>query len=287
MHPLMMMESALRLYGHPKILKACASFNGPDFTPMYCSYFNKAPGRGMATHWHQDGRTHWDQDGKPGRKPEDGLPPRQVGAVYPEGLCCHGTSFHVALSKCVPEQCMWVLPFSHKQLFWPHWRNGKFEAGPGSKGAHLVTMDILNHTSEIELMPNAVPMLMNPGDVGVHNRNALHGSFPNMSPERRLTLVCAYYNRRDVVNQKARLPIQSQKEIDRLTKAGKTVIRRKLVMDEAHIHDKTRIFQQAINARKEKYPEETHHVYPPHVGEEMPPREAYVKEWVTSFALDI
>merc|ERR1719409_215949 len=155
------MPSVLRLYGHPDILRANATFMGSDFTPMAgAGIMNKAPFEGQATQWHQDGRTHWNKEtGRPGR--QDGkLPPRQADASYPEDLGVHGNTFHVALSKCVPEQCMWVLPFSHKQIFWPHWRNGKFEVGPGTQGIHLVQGAFTS--GEIELMPNAVPMLMNP-----------------------------------------------------------------------------------------------------------------------------
>ena len=32
-------------------------------------------------------------------------------------------------------------------------------------------------------LPGAVPMVMEPGDVCIANRNVLHGSFPNVSPD--------------------------------------------------------------------------------------------------------
>lgn len=136
------------------------------------------------------------------------------------------------------------------------------------------------------MLPNAVPMLMNPGDVGIHNRNCLHGAFPNLSEERRLTMVMSYYNRRYVVDAKARNAM-GEKEAERMIAEGKQVIRRKLVMDEAHIRDKTRIIQVAIDARRERYPEETPYVYQPHVGERMPPREQFLKDYYHSFSLDL
>merc|ERR1711959_107017 len=142
--------------------------------------------------------------------------------------------------------------------------NGKFEVGPGSQGVHLVRNAF--PSGEIEMLPNAVPMLMNPGDVGVHNRNCVHGAFPNMSPERRLTMVMSYYNRRYVLDAKAR-PATNAKEAERLIALGKQVIRGKLVMDAAHIRDKCRIIQVAIDARRERYPNETPYVYEPLVGE--------------------
>lgn len=249
---------------------------------MYAAMFNKAPGIGQATQWHQDARTHWSEDGRPGR--QQNLPPRQPGAQYPEDLHCHGNSFHVALSRCVPEQCLWVVPGSHKQLFWPHWADGKFNT---EKGNHLVKGAFTS--GEIEMLPDAVPMLMNPGDVGLHNRQAVHGAFPNMSPERRVTLVMAYYNRRYVLNQRARLPMP-RKEADRMIERGFRVEGRnkdKLFQTEEHIRDKTRIIQIAIDARKEKYPNETPYVYLPHQGEQMPDKESYVKDYCFSFGLYI
>ena len=55
-HPLMIMDSALRAYGHPDILKMIASVNGPDFVPFSESVFHKAAYEGFPTRWHQDGR---------------------------------------------------------------------------------------------------------------------------------------------------------------------------------------------------------------------------------------
>ena len=66
-HPLMIMDSALRAYAHPDILKMAASVNGPDFVPFHESVFHKAARQGAPTRWHQDGRTHWD-----GRRDEPG-----------------------------------------------------------------------------------------------------------------------------------------------------------------------------------------------------------------------
>jgi len=287
--PLLAMESALRLYGHPDMLRINECFNGPDFTPMYCSIFNKEPGIGEATAWHQDGRTHWTEDGRPGRREEDGKPPRQPGAQYVEDLQCHGNSFHVALSNCTPEQCLWVIPGSHKEIYWPHWPNKKFTTqyrNPDGSPNYLVKSAFTS--GEIEMIPDAVPMLLKPGDLGVHNRQALHGAFPNTSKERRVTLVCAYYNRRHVMNQLSRFPVP-KRQVERLKANGKIVDdqTRKVLMDEAHIVDRSRIIQVAIDARKEKYPDEKQYVFQPFVGVQMPPREEYVKDYVYSFGLDL
>merc|ERR550514_1128681 len=41
-HPLMLMDSALRLYGHPDLLKVAEAINGRDFTPFSEVIFHKA-----------------------------------------------------------------------------------------------------------------------------------------------------------------------------------------------------------------------------------------------------
>ena len=63
-HPLIMMDSAMRAYAHPKILSIAAGINGSDFVPFHEGIFHKAAGEGPATPWHQDGRTHWDNQGR-------------------------------------------------------------------------------------------------------------------------------------------------------------------------------------------------------------------------------
>eukprot|EP01048_Picozoa_sp_COSAG05_P025733 COSAG05_NODE_6687_length_920_cov_1.157125_1_plen_227_part_10 len=63
-HPLMMLDSAVRLAGHPGILTIAAGINGADFVPMNESIFEKPAVVGEATVWHQDGRVHWTADGR-------------------------------------------------------------------------------------------------------------------------------------------------------------------------------------------------------------------------------
>ena len=53
------MDSGLRLYGHPQLLGIAASINGDDFVPYNDAIFVKLPGLGGSVSWHQDGVTHW------------------------------------------------------------------------------------------------------------------------------------------------------------------------------------------------------------------------------------
>eukprot|EP01047_Picozoa_sp_COSAG01_P059712 COSAG01_NODE_7209_length_3304_cov_3.653978_2_plen_259_part_00 len=56
-HPLLHIDAALRLYGHPQLLAVAEALNGPDFTPFTESSFYKPAGQGTSTAWHQcDGR---------------------------------------------------------------------------------------------------------------------------------------------------------------------------------------------------------------------------------------
>ena len=108
-HPLMIMDSALRAYGHPDILKMIASVNGPDFVPFSESVFHKAAHEGFPTRWHQDGRTHWAEDGTPLERPDGS------GKT-------HGVNLSVSWSHCTPENGLWVIPGSHRRWRLAEWR---------------------------------------------------------------------------------------------------------------------------------------------------------------------
>ena len=160
-HPLMMMDSALRLYGHPDILRIAASVHGEDFVPFHESIFHKGAGEGPPTNWHQDGRTHWDETGRALEQP-DGTGKR------------HGYNLSVACSQCTPANALWVVPGSHRE--WCLANGGEFP-------------------SISERLPDAVPALLEPGDCGMVNRSSLHGSYANRSPDRRVTVLVGYHNR--------------------------------------------------------------------------------------------
>ena len=59
---LQFLDSALRIYGHPKLLKMAEAVNGEDFTPFNEVIWLKQPKVGAAVSWHQDGTTHWDSE---------------------------------------------------------------------------------------------------------------------------------------------------------------------------------------------------------------------------------
>ena len=93
--PLQIMDSCLRLYGHPQLLAIAASINGPDFTPFTESVIVKRAGLGPSVAWHHDGTTHWDS------------PDLDEGT--------HGFNFMAQLYGSTAENGVWLLPGSHKR----------------------------------------------------------------------------------------------------------------------------------------------------------------------------
>jgi hypothetical protein len=127
--------------------------------------------------------------------------------------------------------CVWVLPGSHKR--------GK---------ADIKKMVAEAGSDRIE---GAVPMLCDAGDTIVTNRQMVHGSFANSSPDRRITLNEGFFPRKRVLNVTTR----------RLTGRIETY-------DQARIDARTRIIQIAIDARRQHFPQETPYVYAPLAGRE-------------------
>ena len=219
-HPLVMMDAALRVYAHPKILKMVESINGPDFVPFHESIFHKgAGGVGPPTPWHQDGRTHWTPDGYPLEQPDGS------GKT-------HGFNFSVSWSRGTPENCLWVVPGSHRR--WLLADDGKFPPAG-------------------ERLPDAVPMPLAPGDCGLVNRSSLHGSFENSSSERRVTMVLGYHTRESVIGTET-------KNVHAFASPGKA--EEKIVKySEEYVLRRARMIPLAIDARRQRYPDETPYEY--------------------------
>jgi hypothetical protein len=204
-------DACLRLYGHPGLLTVAASILGDDFVPYNEVTFVKEPGLGPSVAWHQDGTTHWN------------APDWDQGA--------HGFNFMTQLFPSTAGNGVWVLPGSH--------RHGR---------ADIRKMVAESGSDRIE---GAVPMLCDAGDTIVTNRQLVHGSFANSSPDRRITLNEGFFPRRRVLNVTTR----------RLTGAVQTY-------DQARIDARTRILKIAIDARRQRFPQEKSFVYQPLVGHE-------------------
>jgi Phytanoyl-CoA dioxygenase (PhyH) len=200
-------EAALRVYGHPGLLAVAAAVNGEDFVPFNEALFIKEPGRGASVAWHQDGVTHWDS-------PD-----------WDQGT--HGFNFMAQLYGCTPANGVWVVPGSHK-------------LGKADIKARVAA-------AGTERLPDAVPIICRPGDVAITNRQTVHGSFANTSPDWRVTLNFGFHRRRSVLGVEA---------------GG--VHNARAVYDAARIRERARVIGYAIDARRRRFPDETPFVYRPH-----------------------
>lgn len=200
-------QACLRVYGHPQLLKVAATINGDDFVPFNEAIFIKKPGEGASVAWHQDGVTHWDS---PNWDPY-----------------CHGFNFMAQLYGCTAANAVWIVPGSHK----------------------LGRVDISAKAAQAgsDRFPDAVPLICKPGDVAITNRQCLHGSFANTSPDWRVTINFGFHRRASVLG---------------VTSGG--IHNERAHYDEERIRKRSRLIGYAITARQQRFPAETPFVYKPH-----------------------
>ena len=199
-------DACLRTYAHPELLKVTESINGPDFAPFNEALFIKEPGIGAAVSWHQDGVTHWDS-------PD-----------FDEDI--HGFNFMAQVYGSTAVNGVWVLPGTHKQ--------GKLD------------IKALVAESGSERLEGAVPIVCNPGDVVMCNRQLLHGSFPNCGFEPRITVNFGFHKRSSVLGV-----------------MGGGIHSDAQVFDEEIVARRSRVIGYAIDARKQRFPDETPYHYQP------------------------
>ena len=161
-----LIESGLRVYGHPHLLAIAEAINGSDFVPYNDAIFVKQPGLGGSVAWHQDGVTHWDN-------PD-----------WDEGI--HGFNFQVQLNRTTAMSCLWVVPGTHKL--------GRVD---------IAAMVEANGGSD--QLPDAIPLYCEPGDVTIVNRQTLHSSFANTSDDFRISVSWGFHRRKSVAGQHGHL----------------------------------------------------------------------------------
>jgi ectoine hydroxylase-related dioxygenase (phytanoyl-CoA dioxygenase family) len=166
---------------------------------------------GVSIAWHRDGTTHWD------------APDWDQGA--------HGFNYMAQLYPSTPGNGVWVLPGSHK----------------------IKDMDIpaLVRDSGSERIEGAVPMVCEAGDVVISNRQLVHGSFANTSPDRRITLNMGFFPRKRIENVTV-TPLE-----------GDVV-----TYDAGRIAQRSRMIPIAVDARQQRFPDEPRFVYEPLIGRE-------------------
>ena len=203
-------DACLRVYGHPDLLRTAASIHGEDFAPFNEAMFMKYPGLGAAVSWHQDGDTHWDH-------PE-----------FDEDI--HGFNYFAQVYGSTAVNGVWVVPGSHK----------------------IGRIDIKAKIKEIghERIPDAVPILSNPGDVVICNRQILHGSFANTGFEPRVSINFGFHRRSSVLNVK-----------------GAGMHSEAVVYTDDIVKNRSRVIGYAIDARRQRFPDETPFHYKPFENE--------------------
>ena len=201
-------EAALRAYGHPQLLRVAAAINGEDFAPFNEALFIKDAGVGGAVSWHQDGDTHWDN-------PD-----------FDEDI--HGFNFMAQVYGSTPVNAVWVVPGTHKQ--------GRLD------------IKAMVEESGSERLKDAVPMVCDPGDVMICNRQLVHGSFANSGFEPRLTINFGFHRRSSVLGV-----------------MGAGIHSPAAVYDEDVIKERSRVIGYAIDARRRQYPDEEPYEYKPFV----------------------
>jgi ectoine hydroxylase-related dioxygenase (phytanoyl-CoA dioxygenase family) len=98
-----------------------------------------------------------------------------------------------------------------------------------------------------ERLPDAVPIICAPGDVAMTNRQALHGSFANTSPNWRVTVNFGFHRRKSVLGVQA----------GGIHNAVATY-------DTDRIRERASLIGYGIDARRQRFPDETPFVYQPH-----------------------
>lgn len=199
-------DAHLRLYGHPDLLGIAAAINGDDFTPFNEVIFIKDPGVGPSVAWHRDGVTHWDS-------PD-----------WDQGT--HGFNLMAQVHGCVPENGVWVLPGSHK--------------------VREIDIAALRATAGSDRLPDLVPLICEPGDVAIVNRQAVHGSFANTASTPRVTLNLGFHRRASVLGAQ-----------------GSGIHGDRGVLDAERIARRSEMIGWGIAARTAHYPDETPFDYAP------------------------
>lgn len=197
----------LRLYAHPDLLRVAAAIHGEDFTPFNEAIWMKHAGLGGSVAWHQDGTTHWDSPDLD----ED----------------THGFNFMGQLYGCTAANGVWVVPGSH--------RLGR------------VDIKACVDAAGSDRLPNAVPLICAPGDVAICNRQAVHGSFANTSPDPRVTYNFGFHRRASVLGA-----------------SGGGIHNAVVTYDAERIDRRSGVLALAIAARAAHRPEETPYDYAPY-----------------------
>ena len=143
---------------NPAILDLVEQAIGPDIVLWGCQVFCKPGGDGMEVPWHQDGH-YW--------------------PIRPLANC----TVWVAIDESKPENgCMRVIPGSHRtQTLFPHLTEERSDL-------------VLNQRARDDAFDaaTAAAVILDPGEMSLHDIYMIHGSNPNRSPKRRAGVAIRY-----------------------------------------------------------------------------------------------
>jgi len=143
----------------------------------------------------------------------------------------HGFNFMAQLYGCNAANGLWVVPGSHRP--------------------RKVDIKAMVEAAGSERLPEAVPLICGPGDVVICNRQAVHGSFANTCEDVRVTINFGFHRRKSV------LGVESGGIHNPVA-----------VYDDDRIHKRSRLIMYAIDARQQRFPNETPYRYEPFAGQE-------------------
>jgi non-haem Fe2+, alpha-ketoglutarate-dependent halogenase len=150
---------ARRLALHTRVLDAVEDLIGPDILVHSATMFCKHPGDGAYVSWHQDGH-YWGLD-----------EPRLVSAW-------------VALAPSTPENgCLRVVRGSHQTGNLPHGETALSERNLLTSGLEVAVQVDESEASDV---------VLNSGQMSLHNVNIVHGSKPNRSSSVRIGFAIRY-----------------------------------------------------------------------------------------------
>lgn len=138
----------------------------------------------------------------------------------------HGFNFMGQVFGCTPANGVWVVPGTHK--------------------VKDVDIAAMVEAAGSERLPDAVPLVCAPGDVAITNRQAVHGSFANTSADPRVTLNMGFHRRASVLDQ-----------------TGSGIHGSVGTLDAGRIAERSKVIGWAIDARHQRYPDETPFNYAP------------------------
>lgn len=144
----------------------------------------------------------------------------------------HGFNFMAQLYGCNAANGLWVVPGSHHE-------QADIKAWSDAAGS--------------DRLPNAVPVLCQPGDVAITNRQAVHGSFANTSDDCRVTINFGFHPRASVIGSRG----------NGIHAPGSE----KIIYDEERVQRRSRVLGLAIEARKQRFPDERPYQYEPFAGQ--------------------